>query len=808
MNLDPFQSPGTHKSKSQDEIFVKSKTGGAGRRSAPLEPAEAMDMSPPEAAPEPEKKKLGAVLRNPQWQSAKVGFNEEAEVSADLELPEEHAHKTKVNFELFAKTPNGPERISQGEGVAKDGKAFCKIPVYIPAFKDEDGNRLEKVEYYFVAKHSEAKPLDGSKAPKLVDEMADRLVESHILPDINFATGSSFLHPKHAAELKILVSNIQEWQKKTPDGKLVIFGHADAVGKEESNKALSERRAQSVLAFLLKEPDTWEELAGKEKWGLAATQEYLFHLGYDPDSVDGQDGPKTKEAIKAFQTKQGVPQSGSADAATRKALFKAFIDKYNLVGFKKKDFDDINGNPFAGCSEFNLADKNKGASEANRRAGIFLLKSNKNFPITYPCAKGDIGPCKKQAARTGDRRTTGFNCLFYDKLIVERPNKGNASVIDKPEPKKEKRHIEIWCQHGKDGKKRIAREGQILEVVPKLASGDDLEAKGTGTGSESIAWRYGEEGGKAQQGANGKFEAGSIVNTARMLPKISDLIHLLKGEWDQIEGCHPKVEKVYARWEDGEEKEVTVKIFPHAKISHDLFERASEWKSAEETAEKMVGAIQKVFRYVDEGIKIEFERLKGKIEFEGGFEEDENSRLAYYKFSVSGGLKPIIGANINVPFRFPGDVLPEPLRKYVLRLNPSVSLKGSVDFSLGMERESYRYVTGKVELGGSIGVGVALNCKIFNGKLIEAKYEVKTGIDVTAAAKNFHKDLQDEDEKRKLDAIVECPMEVTFQGISGQLTFKIFSGKIDMGSEKLELIKAQKLLEKTIYFPKEKMGDA
>jgi outer membrane protein OmpA-like peptidoglycan-associated protein len=427
MNLDPFKSPGTSKPKSQDEIFVKSKNGGAGRRMAPSEPNEPLEMSPPEAAPEPEKKKLGAVLRNPQWQAGKVGFNEEAEVSVDLELPEEHSHKTKVSFELFANTPKGPERISQGEGVAKDGKALGKIPVYIPTFKDEDGNPLQKVEYYFLAKHSEAEPLDGSKAPKLVDEMADRLVESHILPDITFATGSSFLRPNQASALKDLCTQIQEWQKKTPDGKLVVFGHADAIGAELANKALSERRAKSVLAFLLKDQDGMEILCSQEKWGLKASQELLKHLGHDPGAIDGQDGAKTQAATKAFQAKQDLAETGSMDSGTRKVLFKAFIANSNNLALAKRDFDDINGNPSAGCSEFNLADKTAGASEANRRVGVFLLKSNKNFPITYPCAQGSIGPCQKQVGRKGDRRTGGFGCAFYDKLIVERPNQKTAS---------------------------------------------------------------------------------------------------------------------------------------------------------------------------------------------------------------------------------------------------------------------------------------------------------------------------------------------------------------------------------------------
>ena len=427
MNLDPFSKNGlsgngpSGKTKSSsDEIFVKSKTGGTGRRNAPTEAQDALDMSPPETAPEPEKKKAAVVLRNPKWEAEKLGFNEEAKISVELELPPEHAHKTKVAFELFAKTPKGPERISQGEGNADGGKAVGSVPVYIPAYKDEDGNRMQKVEYYFNSKHSESEPLDGSKAPKLVDELAERLLQCHVLPDVTFGTGKCFIHPKQAATLKTLCEAIKAWQKENPDGKLAVFGHADAVGKEDPNKSLSERRAKSVHAFLMKDSKAWESTYKEEKWGLAPIQDMLRHLGHDPGASDGQDGPKTQEAVKGFQTKKGLPANGVVGDAVRTALFQAMMEDCNTVDLKAKDFDDINGGPTAGCSEFNLIEKVQGASQVNRRVSVLHLKSNKNFPITYPCAKGNVGPCKKQVGRKGDRRTAGFGCFFYDQLVVEQ----------------------------------------------------------------------------------------------------------------------------------------------------------------------------------------------------------------------------------------------------------------------------------------------------------------------------------------------------------------------------------------------------
>jgi outer membrane protein OmpA-like peptidoglycan-associated protein len=422
MNLDPFakQQPGMPGSKSKtDEIFVKTKGGGLGRKPAPAEAPEPMDMAP-ETAAEPEKETKKAKLSDPKWDADKVGFNEEAPISVALDLPPDLAHKTKVSFELFAKTPKGPERVSQAEGVAESGRAKAKIPVYIPNYQDEDGNRMEKAEYYFNAKHSEAEPLDGSKSPKLVDEKADRVIESHIVEGANFAFDSSFLHPDQAGKLKNMCASIGEWRKKDPDGKLVSYGHADLVGDETYNKGLSERRARSVHGLLIKDPQMWEDLHKEEKWNLSPVQALLKYAGEDPGAVDGQDGPKTQAAVKSFQGKNGLTQSGTADADTRKALYKKFMADANALDLKAKDFDAIDGKPHAGCSEFNPLEKTQGKSETNRRVTVLFLKSNKNFPINFPCKQGSIAPCQAQVKKKpGERRCATYGCFFYDDLVKE-----------------------------------------------------------------------------------------------------------------------------------------------------------------------------------------------------------------------------------------------------------------------------------------------------------------------------------------------------------------------------------------------------
>jgi hypothetical protein len=136
MNLDPFSktkdplSAGSLNPAANKDIFTDNpKQGGGLGRVRKKEEADSPDAGPPpEAMAEPEKEKSAVLLRNPKWEADKVGFNEETPISVEAEIPAEHGNKKRIAFELFAKTPKGPERISQGEGMVENGKAIPGMP--------------------------------------------------------------------------------------------------------------------------------------------------------------------------------------------------------------------------------------------------------------------------------------------------------------------------------------------------------------------------------------------------------------------------------------------------------------------------------------------------------------------------------------------------------------------------------------------------------------------------------------------------------------------------------------------------------
>lgn len=56
---------------------------------------------------------------------------------------------------------------------------------------------------------------------------------------------------------------------------------------------------------------------------MAGVQTALAFLGHDAGEVDGLDGPKTQEALRAFQEAAGITADGMIGPNSRKALLAA-----------------------------------------------------------------------------------------------------------------------------------------------------------------------------------------------------------------------------------------------------------------------------------------------------------------------------------------------------------------------------------------------------------------------------------------------------------------------------------------------------
>jgi hypothetical protein len=155
----PFKKQG----ESHDDIFSKPKwpTGVGASRPRPKD----SESSQPEDEVQPllpensDGKKFvpKVVLANLKWSAGSGEFNEKISVLADAVLPEDAQHLTRIEFKVYAFTPDGKrENIDKQEGHLRDGSATAEFTLYWPQYR-KDGNPLSECDFIFTAKHRESK---------------------------------------------------------------------------------------------------------------------------------------------------------------------------------------------------------------------------------------------------------------------------------------------------------------------------------------------------------------------------------------------------------------------------------------------------------------------------------------------------------------------------------------------------------------------------------------------------------------------------------------------------------------------------
>jgi outer membrane protein OmpA-like peptidoglycan-associated protein len=249
----------------------------------------------------------------------------------------------------------------------------------------------------------------------------DQFVACCSLPGVTFAFNSSFVRPAVVEHLQALAA----LARANPAAKIMIFGHTDAVGDALYNKKLSERRAWSVHAFVTNDADAWETLYNHddEAWGVPVLQEILADLGHDPGPADGDWGPQTRAAARAFL---GLPDDAPVenDASFRARLFAAYMASKHDVDLPRSRFLEPG---YMGCGEFNPIETTEEAHEANRRVTFFLFHPDR-VP-NLPCAFADVGPCERQMVSVGRRHKASFRCSFYDSWARSCPGEGPVQVL-------------------------------------------------------------------------------------------------------------------------------------------------------------------------------------------------------------------------------------------------------------------------------------------------------------------------------------------------------------------------------------------
>jgi hypothetical protein len=313
-------------------------------------------------------------------------------------------------------------------------------------------------------KHAPEEPFEFLVAPSTASEF--NTVRPRLIPvacwqvdDTRFAFGSSFVRPEIRNELEQLAILMKQHR----DCPISLFGHADPVGSDDYNKALSGRRAAAIYGLLTRDADIWDDL-------------YSNNGKFTQPLPEDKWGP---ESIQTIRDELGPSSESAAGAAGHNELFLAYMEKLCVDADgkpfrldKSKDFlahhQDAGGQgDYQGCSEFNpllifseadntrfaqAADKTERneANASNRRVmALIFRKGSQVAPAKWPCprVKEGVAGCRKRFWSDGESRRTRrlpeearmfkktedtFACRFYQRLTTGSPCEtvhGRASWI-------------------------------------------------------------------------------------------------------------------------------------------------------------------------------------------------------------------------------------------------------------------------------------------------------------------------------------------------------------------------------------------
>jgi hypothetical protein len=299
--------------------------------------------------------------------------------------------------------------------------------------------------------------------------------------DIRFAFDSSFVSPDIQTELQRLVQ-LREEHKKTDIGTgtteyppLSVFGHADPVGHDDYNKALSGRRAAVIYGLLIsndnpaKAVKLWNEVAAQESWGASQRQTMQVATGLSSDVSDSRLFSAYMEAICPKQLRltakdflgRGLDGAGKADYQGCGSFNPLLIFSQD----EEKTFEEAGRDQ----DQSGLNVRNT-ANAPNRRVMVLLFRVGSQVnPARWPCPRATEGTAacitrfwsnaqKRRKDRLPDKdrkfeeTSDTFACRFYHRLVTSSPCERIPSycpwclLMSHVPPNEQKIEVECpWC---------------------------------------------------------------------------------------------------------------------------------------------------------------------------------------------------------------------------------------------------------------------------------------------------------------------------------------------------------------------------
>ncbi len=364
----------------------------------------------------------------------------------------------QVDLRLYSfLTKDGKEERSRvhtwaGNGKPDDPKADPVVVKATGKLVYEVGtDKSRPIPFEIEAKHCQAK--ESAKSPRV--EVAYKTV-AHWMggDDLHFRTDGEFpLLGADGSLIQILSAAVQRIEKPPQSGETAIcFGFASSAGGADHNRKLSLRRAQVVKAILDRDSKSWEDLA-KANFQTEDIQQFLSDLhaacGWecDPGAVDGQAGPKTKEAIASFQREcnsrygTSLKDDGICGPRTWSAVLRAILGQIQAALGQ-----DASKEPSWPKAKWGNAGKGVyGNGEDFATGGD--KPEERSVQITFFSMGAEQ---RLEDPKPGQKATTKDNPVQDEKVVEKKKIEGGGKGAQKPAPKQTDKDPWVFYAPGRD----------------------------------------------------------------------------------------------------------------------------------------------------------------------------------------------------------------------------------------------------------------------------------------------------------------------------------------------------------------------
>jgi hypothetical protein len=714
--------------------------------------------------PEPEVRLISA-----EWKPGPKGYqhNEQCFLDVKAEYLKETI-RARIRGRLFAKLDGEEIDLAQEvEGFIDKGTSIARMDIKKLWFAHLDHYKLwlkdkNTLSQYTIKSIAHSRGTNEIDSPVLDMPAEISIIVNFIeLPDVHFNHNSAVPCIDAGETLIGVVVAALVYAFNNSDKETILYGHTDSSGETDFNLHLSELRCKAVKALIDNDQQAFVQVCN-EKSKIEDYQTILSVLtstyGWEcnPGEIDNQDSPTTQAALKAFQSdyniffEKSIDVDGAIGQQTWGAFFEViremiWIEAKKVVGETNPTITYGDGTGIHACGE-------QFAEDTSTKKG---RKSKKDRRVEI-CFMDPADPIEE----------TPYTGPVVMEPIVVKPIEEKPAVRTTPKLT----GFEMWCSHEEDGKKRIAKPGQALEIVPSTL-GDRVTVNALPNNKDlSVDWVC---DGHLKSKATGQQTTFKISGFTLQVHDVFE--NLMTGNIFQV--LAPRTVKVTAN----DTKENTIIAYPNNLTVYEVdFSKIFKWLTVFQ--DKFNGKLKKILQK-----KIEPELFVGKVGFEGGYAEESESNKVFYKFSLKGGFDPLLGLKVSVEFPLMGilSVIPSAIRAYIADLKGVITIKGGVACSVSFNRPKLNKHSGKIETAGSLATSVSINVLIGNGKILEVIALLGSGIEFPGSFEL----MKDSTEKWKIDG---KSFTVEWAGLKGELSWALFDGRFSK-AEKVTIIEPSRL---------------